>query len=141
MDDLKRAQSLLNDDVTLILVKGDKVIKSNKKGVAPLLELIEKNEDVSGFSCADKVVGRGASFLYAILGVSKVYARVLSMGAKAVFENHGVYYEYLNLVPFIENRNKTGVCPMEKVTENATDKYDALNKIKLKQKELKKEKQ
>lgn len=140
MNDLNKAKSLLKENVTLALVKGEKVITSEKRGVAPLLEIIDSSVDVKGFSCADKVVGRGASYLYAILCVKKVFAQVLSEPAKEIFDKYGIDYEYSQLVPFIENRNKTGVCPMEQVTQNATDKIDALNKIKEKVLQLKKEK-
>ena len=68
MIDLQRAErALAEGGHTLVLVKGERVITSNQRGVAPLLALIDT--DVTGFSAADKVVGKAAALLYVKLGV------------------------------------------------------------------------
>lgn len=130
---LDRAKEiLLAGDYTCVLVEGDEILTSEKRGVAPLLGWIDEGHDLSGYSAADKVVGRGAAMLYVLMGIQSLYAAVLSKEAEAALESAGIEVTYGELVPRIQNRTKTGYCPMEEAVLGITDPKEALLAIRKK---------
>ena len=112
--DLEKAKNLLAEgNYTCVLCKGETIHTSYSRGVKPLLDLLTEKEDLQGFSAADKVVGKAAALLYALLGVSEVYAGIVSEVALIAFATHQITVFYDTLVPAIRNRTNTGFCPME----------------------------
>jgi hypothetical protein len=75
---------------------------------------------VRGYSAADKVVGRATAFLYVLLGVSDLYAAVVSRPALDVLISHGISVEYGKCVDNIINRSGDGICPFESAVMNIT---------------------
>lgn len=137
MDDLSKARKLLEEGgYTCVLCRGETVHTSRHRGVKPLLELIDSGTDVHGFSSADKVVGKATALLYCLLGVTEVYAQVISTAAAQVLHAHGVTASWEKQVGFIRNREGTGRCPMELATEHITDPQAALTTIRTRLKEL-----
>lgn len=136
--DLQNArQHLLTGDYTCVLCKGDTLHTSISQGVAPLLALIDSDTDVSGFSAADKVVGKATALLYRYLGVKAVYARVISRSAADILKD--IHLEFDRQVSFIRNREGTGRCPMELATENISSPEIALAAIRRTLESLQKE--
>ena len=85
-----------------------------QRGVADLYDLIENEPNfLHGALVADKVIGKAAASLMTIGGVAKVFTNVISQPALDVFNNAGIPVDYINLVPNIINRDKTGFCPLE----------------------------
>ena len=126
MTDLARAKERLTEGgYTLVLCRGAVTHTDIRRGVTPLLALLDRGEDVSGFAAADKVVGKAAAFLYLRLGVAAVHATVISEPACALLVAHGVAVSYDTLVPDIRNRAGDGYCPMETVTLPLTDPAEA----------------
>lgn len=122
MHDLKTACSLLEkENYTCVLCRGDDAVTDSRRGVKPLLELLESGRTFAGYSAADKVVGKAAAFLYCLLGVTALHAGVISQPALAVLENAGITVRYDTLVPAIRNRTNTGFCPMETAVWALTD--------------------
>ena len=114
MHDLEKARSLLEkENYTCVICRGDDVITDRRRGVRPLLELLESGKDLHGYSAADKVVGKAAAFLYCLLGVKALHAGVLSVPARDVLVSAGISVEWGSLVPAIRNRAGDGFCPME----------------------------
>ncbi len=70
----------------LVLISGNRVFESKERGIRALLSLAKSGEDWSGASAADKIVGKASAMLYSLLGVSEVYAEVMSLPAKAMLE-------------------------------------------------------
>ena len=128
---ISRAQQLLFDNgYTCVVIKDEFCFTSQQRGVKPLLELLDNKICVSGGIAADKVVGKAAAFLYALLGVKEIYASVLSELALDILQKNGISVEYGELVPMIKSRDGKGFCPMEQATLNVDDKYIALEVIK-----------
>ena len=126
MTDLERAKALLTEgDYTVVLCRGEITHTDTRRGVAPLLALLDRGEDVSGFAAADKVVGKAAAFLYLRLGVAAVHAGVISAPAYDLLLTQGVSVTYDTLVPAIRNRAGDGYCPMEQVSLPLTDPLEA----------------
>lgn len=130
MNDLQKAQEyLMAQGCTCVLCKGDRLVTSHRRGVAPLLELLESGEDFTGFSAADKVVGKATAMLYRLLGVKAVWARVISESAIAALREGGVEAHWERCVACIINRTGDGPCPMEAATSHLDDPRAALAAI------------
>ena len=126
MQDLNTAKLLLDrDNLTCVLVLGDRIRTSTHRGVRPLLDLLATGEDFQGFSAADKVVGKATAFLYVLLGVRAVYARTVSRSAAGVLGQYGITLEYGTMVEAIANRDRTGFCPMESAVRDIDDPREA----------------
>ena len=112
---------------------------SNHRGVAPLLELLDSGQCCRGFFAADKVIGKATALLYALLGVQAVYARVASQPAATVLAQHSITLVCDQIVPYIQNRSGTGMCPMEEATRDISQPEQALAAIRKRLSELRNE--
>lgn len=87
-----------------------------KRGVADLFYLLNNYPDfLDGASIADKVVGKGAAALMVLGKIKNVYADVISLPALTLLREAG-YHDHIQfeeVVPFIQNRDATGSCPVE----------------------------
>ena len=128
--DQERAKELLLQECyTLVLCRGDITHTDTRRGIRPLLDLWEQGTTVQGFSAADKVVGKAAAFLYALLQMGSVHAQVISQPALDLLIQAGIPVTYETLVTAIKNRTNTGFCPMETAVWDAADPQDALCRI------------
>lgn len=128
--DLENAKnSLENNDCTCVLCQGEHIYISRQRGVKPLLDFLDSDTDFTGFSAADKVVGKATAFLYSLLGVREVYAQVMSQAAAQMFTLCGIDCSCSQLVDTIRNRENTGPCPMEHATQDINNATQALAAI------------
>ena len=134
----EEAIALLNQDYTCVLLKEGKALTSKKRGVAPLVEWLRSGEDCQSGVAADKVVGKAAAYLYVLLGVSFVHAKVISKAAEEVFQRFSLPYTYEESVEAIRNRAGDGFCPMEQAVWAIDEPQKAYEKIIQTQKELRK---
>lgn len=126
MYELQRAMDLLKaGSYTCVLCGDGHTIADNRRGIRPLLELLDSGKDFSDYAAADKVVGKAAAFLYCLLGIRALYAGILSQPALEVLEQAGIPVEYGSLVPAIRNRTGDGFCPMETAVREITAPADA----------------
>ena len=95
----------------------------------PLLNFLDSGINFRGGCAADKVVGRATAFLYCLLGVSEVYAHVMSRPAAQVLAAYGISAEADTLTDGIINRKGTGPCPFEDAVMQITDAQEALTAI------------
>ena len=128
--DSVHARNLLSSGgYTCVLCRDGLCLTDTRRGIRPLLELLDSGTNLSGFSAADKVVGKAAAFLYCLMGVGHVFAPVLSQPAAELFESYGIPAEYRLLVPAIFNRDRSGLCPMESAVRDISDPQEALHAI------------
>ena len=129
--DLELARALLvaNRDATLVAVRGDEVITCTERGIRPLLAWVREGRDLRGFSVADKVVGKAPALLYAILGPDAVFSPVMSWTGRAVLLAACIATSYDVLVPHIQNRAKSGQCPMDAAVEGVWEPYEAASAL------------
>lgn len=108
-----------------------KVHSSTKKGIAPMMKFLEKNQDAfEGGIIGDKVVGKAAAHL-AIYGKAKaIYAKTISEPALTLLKKWEIPCTYEKEVPFIENRTRTGPCPMEEKVLDIDDPARAYKVLK-----------
>ena len=137
MYDFDRAvQALSAGEYTCVLCKGEEIITSQARGVKPLVRWYVSGRDFSGFSAADKVVGKATAFLYALLKVKAVYAAVISQGALEVLAGAGIEARYGQAVPNIINRKGDGICPFEEAVLDIQDAPCAYLAIRSKMEEM-----
>ena len=89
-----------------------------RRGVVDLYDLYRTHPDcLAGAHLADKVVGKGAAALMVLGGVAWLYTDVVSTPALVLLREGGVVVEFAREVPYIENRTKTGRCPLESLCD------------------------
>ncbi len=119
--DLEKAKEILeSENCTCVACKGDTVYSSHQRGVRPLLSWLDGETDMTGCSCADPVVGKGAAMLYSLRGGRRVYGRIMSVAAVKALRAAGIEATWGTLAESIRNRAKNGPCPIE----NACLPYD-----------------
>ena len=137
MNNLLKARSLLESgNHTCVVCKEDSVYTTSQRGVAPLLNWLDDGVDLKGYSAADRVVGRGAAFLYCLLGVNEVYAKVMSHPAAQVLRSHHIHASADTFVEGIINRAGTGPCPFEAAVMDIQDAEAALLAIRSKRRQM-----
>lgn len=139
IEEIPAALAALNKEraasaLTILGRCGDKTVQSTERGVAPLLKMIENGETLQGFLVADKAVGRGAAFLYILLGAKAVFAPVMSVEAKRLLTANGIG-AYTDLaVSAMVNRDCSDFCPMEQAVAVTDDPAEALRLMREKKK-------
>ena len=130
MSHIDQARDILQDtNSTCVFYDGNTVIKDTRRGVKPLLELLESKTDLKNFSAADKVVGKAAAYLYCLLGIETLYAGVISQPALEVLLQRNIHVTYGTLVSSIQNRTHDGPCPMEHAVWEIDSPEEALAAI------------
>lgn len=125
-DTVTASRLLMENHASSVFCRGKKVISSNKPGIVPLLELLKNHADLKGFCTADRIVGKAAAFLYIKLGVSEVYAPIMSEMAVYTLARHGIIPICDRCVPYILNKNRTEECPVEKIVAEINDAEQAV---------------
>ena len=135
---LKARKLLLSGDYTCVVCREETVYTTTHRGVAPLLNWLDEGVDLTDFSAADRVVGRGAAFLYCLLKVKAVHARVMSYPAAEVLKAYGIEAYADTFVEGIINRAGTGPCPFEAAVMGIHNVQDALIAIRNTRRQLQK---
>lgn len=126
-EDLEKAKQLLaQTGSTCVLCRDDLVHTSSTRGIQPLLDWLDNEEDTWACSAADKVVGKAAAHLYCLLGVRRVHGNVMSVAAVKLLRRNGVEAYWDKLADSIRNRAGTGTCPLEEATLDIDEPDDAL---------------
>lgn len=120
-------EKLYSTNASLVVQYANGEVKEYYQNRIKDIKEILKNDKqaLQGATIADKVIGKVASSILTVAGVKEIYADVMSRYAIPVLEENGVRYEYKNLVEYVQNNDKTGMCPMESKYREETD----INKI------------
>ena len=129
MDRNYAKERLLAEGYTCVLRRGKQEYTSTLRGVKPLVQWVESDLDLRGFSAADKVVGKATAYLYVLLGIRALYAHVISASALEVLKKHGIDVEYGTLAEHIINRAGDGICPFEAAVMDIHDPQSAYTAI------------
>lgn len=106
--------ALLIPPVSCVIVGEMGCLRLEGRGIKPLLEACHtKQAYFSNAFVADKIIGKAAAGILAYMGVRQVYGELMSEPAKQLLERYHIPVQYKNLVPMIQNRAGTGMCPME----------------------------
>lgn len=135
MRDIECAKQKLNKH-SVVWVYGTVQKFSDERGIQPLLNLIEEEQKLCGYSVADKIVGKAAALLFAVLQPKEIFAGVLSSSGEEVLRRFKIPYTYGIKVNRIMNRAGTNICPMEQTVENIDDLQEALIALRKKVKQM-----
>jgi len=133
MEDIELAKKYLEEDnLALAVVKnGELIYKSQEKGIKPMYFLAVNEKGIlKGTSIADKVIGKGAAMLCSYIGAKELYAQLISEGAIEVLEEENIVYTYDRICPYIKNREKSDMCPVEKIATESKNVEELLDRIK-----------
>ena len=108
-----------------VISNGSEIRTFTKRGVIDLYELLESNPKfLNGSSIADKVVGKAAATLMILGNVAHIYADIISEPAIALLKNSQIELKFGKVIPYIENRDKSGICPLETICCNANSQEE-----------------
>lgn len=101
--------------------KREVIFKSKKESIQGLLEFIEKNGKTQKvLTVFDKKIGNAVALLCVYLGTNEVFGIIGSETAKETLENSKIKFYFLKTIPYMLNRNKTDICPIEKLSFSKT---------------------
>ena len=120
MTDLETAVANL-DGHSICLCRNGEYFTDDRKGISPMMNFINSGKDLSGYSCADIIVGKAAAMLFVKAGITAVFGKVMSKGGAEVLEKYGIPFKYETLTDKIINRQGNDICPMEKTVESISD--------------------
>lgn len=132
MKDIEIAVKLLEEEnLALAIVKdGNVIFSSCDRGIKPLYMAVnELKEKLCGSVVADRVTGKAAAMLCAYAGVKELSTGLISENAIKVLERTPVIFEYKKSVPYIKNRDQTGMCPIEQLSSGTDDINELLRGI------------
>lgn len=116
----------------LIYKDGELLYTSNFIGVKPLLVFMEQYpQDFTDqkLVLVDKVIGKAALLLSKLIGIQEIYTPLASSLAVNAASLHNITLYAESVVPFIKNRDNTGMCPLEQSVLEIDDPILALEKI------------
>ncbi len=97
------------------------IFRSKKSGVKGLLDFIkESGEKRAGLIIFDKIVGQAVVLLAVYLKAKEVYGGTGSELAVNALEKYKIKFYFQKTVPNILNRDKTDLCPLEKLSIDKT---------------------
>ena len=121
MDDITIREFQVSDD-TLRVFKEDRLLfSSDKERLLPLMEYIETckpyEKDVT---VLDRVIGNAAALLLERIFCKETYSELGSKLAEETLQKLGIDYHFFRTVPYIENNQRDGLCPMEQLSIDKT---------------------
>lgn len=121
----KLIETLHAEKCSCVIANGTDIRTFHQRGVADLYYLLtHEPEFMRGACIADKVIGKAAASLLIKGGIKQVYADTISTPALNLLKEHGIPVTYAQEIHHIENRTKTGWCPLEQLCyeEQSIDK-------------------
>lgn len=114
-------KSLLDEGAAVVVARDGVIIDRREgRGISPILELMDLNK-LKRTIVYDRIIGRAAAAICIVGKAKKVYASVMSHGAKKLLEENGIEAVGLKMTDGIINREKTGSCPMEEAVKELND--------------------
>lgn len=134
-----KSKKLLGKVHTFVCRNKNILITSDKKGIAPIMDILNDNPAaLKGAKITDRVIGKAAALLLIKGRISSLHTDVISCHALKVLKNSDIRVFYNKKVEYIINRNGDDMCPMEKATINIDNPDKAYTVLIAKLEELKK---
>ena len=129
--------SLFNDFVisadTLWVCDRERLLfTSSKDGLKPLLEYVDNIVPHQGeIKIFDKIMGNAAALLAVKADCKEAYSPLGSEFAIETLSDYSIEYYFTKVVPYIQNREGQGMCPMEKLSMNKSPEefYETLRHL------------
>lgn len=124
-------QKLYETNASLVVLYSNGECKEYYQNrINDIKEILQKNKTaLKDAVIADKVIGKVAGSILVVTGVKEIYADVMSKYAVPILEENNIKYEYKNLTEYVQNNDKTGMCPMENKYKDEKDIQKIYKKI------------
>jgi len=125
-------QRLSQKNLSIVIAKNSRVLfETESHGINGLLKAIKQlQENMTGSSVADRIVGRAAALLLVYSGVVAVFAVTASDSGIEVLKNNHVFLEFERRVSRILDSKRVDVCPFEKLVAKFSDPEEAYEELK-----------
>ena len=126
MSKLETIKELLHEKNASLVVaySNGKIKEYYQNRINDIKEILKENPiALKDAIIADKVIGKVAGSILTVAGVKEIYTDIISKYAIPILEMNKIKYSYGKLVDYIENNDKTGMCPMENKYKTETDIY------------------
>lgn len=125
-------KKLKGSSYTLLVIKNEEVLyKSKEDGIKAVIELYQNRPELlKDATVIDKVVGRAVAMIYDLASIKECYGILVSEGALDILDEAEIFCKAEKTVKSIKNRDKTDLCPMEKMTLKIKDSTTGYEKIK-----------
>ena len=133
LKDIALAQNVItNEDVSVVVVDYGKIWRKKKGyGIRPFLEVIEEmGDEIHDSVIGDSILGRASSLLCRYSKVRAVYSPQATKTAIALLIMGSIPAQVDKLIPFIKNRDGSGLYTFEKMLENIDEPKKAYNFLK-----------
>jgi len=133
--DIKLTKKLLNNfNYSLVVIKKGVILsKKRENGIKPFLEVIDElEEDIENATIGDKIVGKAAALLSVFAKIKEIYTPLSSQKAVEILKKEKISIYTDKIVPYIKNREGTGLCPFEKLLIGVNSPQRAFKLIKQK---------
>ncbi|MEA1964175.1 MAG: DUF1893 domain-containing protein [Candidatus Aerophobetes bacterium] len=137
--DIELAKIVLNSfNYSLVVVKEGRLLgKKRERGIKPFLKVInELGKNIENATVGDRIVGRAIALLSLYVKIKEIYTPLVSQKAIEVLKKEKIGIHADKIVPYIKNREGTGVCPFEKLLIRVNSPQKAFKLVKDKLGEL-----
>lgn len=112
---------ILEDEALTCVIQQDGMIyRETANGIRPILHQLKENHLAQAI-VADKVIGKAAAMLFVYGKVSEIHTQLISEHARQYLQQKHIPFTFETCVPYIINRTKDGMCPMEATVLNCND--------------------
>ncbi len=121
--------TLIDESKHTLIIEDDNgiVIQDNRFGVICLVENFDKK--FGKVNVYDKLIGKGAALMLLSYNLQNVYAKTITKEARKILEAKcNVYFS--KEVDHILNRDRSDLCPIEKIAEHESDINILYNNLK-----------
>ena len=121
----------------VIINSGSIIHKADGRGVSPLLKAYANEPEIlKNAFVVDKIIGKAAAMILALGGAGRVYGLIMSVSGREYLERHGIKAEFGRCVDVISNRERSGICPIEKSVMDIEDPREGLDVMSARIKEM-----
>ena len=130
-DLIAEMKTLVAGGKACVVARGGVIVRQLEgRGIGPILEATDiDSRAFAGAIVYDKIVGRAAAAVYVTGHAAQVCADVMSEEAFALLEKNGIRARAAVRAANIINREKTGICPLEKAIEGMEDPREMVKKL------------
>ena len=116
-------QYLLTNDISIIAINNGEIIGSMKgNGIKPFLELIKKyGPQLEGCVIGDRILGKASALLSRYIKAKAVYALQGTKKAIATLIVGGIVNQVDEIIEYVHNKTKNGICPFEQLLMQEDD--------------------
>lgn len=130
---MEEAKKLIKEEAaSFVVIKEGKIQYRDKGiGVRPIMQVLSKDKELlKGAVIVDKMIGKAAAMLLSMGGAVWVHGVLMSEAAENYLTARKIGFSFDESIPFVSNRTKDGLCPLEDAVAGVEDEREAYEKLK-----------